>query len=314
MPDRPSVQLPEPLMAAYKRLEERENRIRLYTSHQHGEPNDFIALYQIGLYLLHEAFEPGRTYSYHGPRERPRPQAYGTYHLLLGLAARSAKPACDLLLAGYYSEGMSLIRTMMEGWGRAVYVQARPSEHGRWHAPPDDMPLEERMKWGYGKPEPNFGSEIVDVIENEGTEYHRTTAKEMELRYHALSNMTHPSGESITQLQESADGKLVFGPDYSRPYCEHGFNHGIFVQLALLREIRSLGHQSDAWHYLATRLEYLYEPLHVGMKQLLATEANRREEERRWRRLGPRPEEVRAARKTITEWQSAMNRIHLGGD
>src|SRR5262249_18039263 len=145
------------------------------------------------LHLFAVAFDPEREYE---PvtmgDDRVVTGAFELRLQFLALAGRAAKPALDLLVAGYYTESWALLRTMLEEWARAVYIRVKPEEFVRWYEA--DM---EPMSVELQRREPNWG-EIAGIIRRFGAEADRALFEEALLRWQLLSMGSKPSGEGIT--------------------------------------------------------------------------------------------------------------------
>jgi hypothetical protein len=163
---KPLIGQPDGLTPSYISEEIRDNWLREFTLREHEEP---VSLWLCALNLLAFAFEPGNVYTAPGPapdstEDNPEARigraAYTLRLQLIGLSGRASKPALDLTLSGYYTEAWTLLRTMLDGWARAVYVRIRPKEHVRWYASEDEGPQKEPPHWG----------EIEGVIGKDGND------------------------------------------------------------------------------------------------------------------------------------------------
>ena len=275
------------------------------------------------LQLLEDAFAVGRAYEFTGPVDVwPGARSHNLRQQLLGLAGRSSKPAFDLMAGGYYSEGGTLVRVMLEAWGRAVYVRLRPREFRRWYNPTREElrgSVERAKAPGEtnAKTEPSFSGEIAGVVAKDGDEHDRHVFPEADIRYRLLSELAHPSGQSITQTHDADEGRFVFGPAYDEQLCRHGFNHGIFVQLLLLREIGRLGDHSDEWRATLATVDHFYEKLHASMQGVIAEKAMAVEAERAAKARDASPQDcpsrndLKEAWRTIERWQANATAMRL---
>jgi hypothetical protein len=259
-------------MAGYLELDDQETGILLVTSRKHKE---WAALSLMARQLSCDAFAPGKVYQFAGLQgDTTGVRAHNLRQQLLGLAARGPKPALDLLSGGYYSEAFSLIRTVIEAWGRAVYVRLRPYEYHRWYLPGEPVLADADPIVPPLKEAPSFTGEVVQIVANEGENACRRIMEEAGLRYRMLSDIAHPSGEAIDQTWDEDGATLRFGPEYNRNLCNHGLNHLTFAQLALLRETSLLGEHSSDWRGAASVLDERWQPARESFKPLL--EARRR--------------------------------------
>lgn len=260
-------------MTPYDDVEANDNSLRVETSRHHG---DLIALWLIAIKLASDAFAPGQSYRSPENADAAERKAYRLRLQLLGLSTRGAKPALDLLLAGYYTEAFGLIRTMLDGWCRSLYVRLRPTEYGRWYSPEQANidPLQVVRK-----AEPNLG-EIDGVITADGDADDRRFFEEANLRFRLLSAGTHPSGEGITQVVDNGSQVLLFNPFYRENLCRHGFNHGLFALLILLDEVDCIGEQSQGWKELLGEYYRLWKPVHASIQPVLQEEKTRLAAER----------------------------------
>jgi hypothetical protein len=239
---RPLIGQPDELTPNYISEEIRDNWLREFTLREHEEP---VSLWLCALNLLAFAFEPGHVYTAPGPEpdsaeDTPEARigraAYTLRLQLIGLSGRASKPALDLTLSGYYTEAWTLLRTMLDGWARAVYVRLRPKEHVRWYASEDEDPQKEPPHWG----------EIEGVIGKDGNDEDKALFAEARLRWEILQVGSHPSGEGIGQTRDDERGILTYRPEYRKNFCMHTFSLGILVQRALLRELELMG-SHEAW-------------------------------------------------------------------
>lgn len=259
-------------MAGYLELDDQETGILLATSRNHKES---AALSLMVLQLSCYAFAPGKVYAFAGQTgDSTGVRAHNLRQQLLSLAARGPKPALDLLFAGYYSEAFSLIRTVIEAWGRAVYVRLRPYEYQRWYVPTEPLLSDADTVALVVKEAPSFNGEVAQVVAKEGERACQRIMDEAGLRYRMLSDVAHPSGEAIYQTWDEDGKTLRLGPEYNRILCDHGLNHLRFAQLALLRETSLLGARSTDWRGAVSLLDEKWQPARDSIKPLL--EARRR--------------------------------------
>lgn len=234
-------------LAAYHYTEFRDNAIRDVTADWHP---DAIALWLWGLHLFDGAFSPGRLYHCGADPESDECQAYWDRRSLLALGGRGAKPALDLLLAGYYTESFAIERTMLEAWIRAVYLRLQPAEHRRFGA--DAEP---------GKCEPGWTA-AAKVVRRHGGDADRALLDKAQLRWWFLNLGAHPSGEGVAQLYDDELELLRFYPDPDVVMGLHALSHGAFVQDALLGEIERLKPPvGDVWFHDRKRFSASVAPL-----------------------------------------------------
>jgi hypothetical protein len=213
-------------LESYAYAEFRDNDIRRLTAEAH---HDAITLWLWGMRLFEGAFAEGLLYNCGVPdRKSDECEAYWDRHALLSLGARGAKPALDLLLAGYYVESWAVDRSMLEAWIRAAYLRLQPAEHPRFreYAKP-------------GKCEPQW-RDAAAVIRKHGDAADVALLDQAKLRWSFLNLGAHPSGEG-TALQYDSERKLLrFYPDPDLRMAGNALFAGVFVQHALLSEIEQL--------------------------------------------------------------------------
>lgn len=245
--DRSLVGQPSPLTSAYDDEDLQDTGLRGFTLERHG---DQTTLWLCQLNLLAYAFAPGRVYDSGAPEPgsledsdeaRITRGAYALRFQLLALSGRASKPSLDLTLSGYYTEAWTLIRSMLDGWARCVYVRLRPQEHARWYGADADSRQD-----GARKVEPSWG-EIEGVVRKDGGDDDRALFEEALLRWELLHTGVHPSGEGIEQIRNYDLDVMRFRPDYQADFCMHAFSLGAFVQRAVLREIELMGSHPDWW-------------------------------------------------------------------
>lgn len=234
---------PDALAPNYISEEIRDNWLREFTLREHDEP---VSLWLFPLNLLAFAFEPGHIYTAPGPEPdsaednpeaRTERAAYTLRLQLIGFSGRTSKPALDLTLPGYFTEAWTLLRTMLDGWARAVYVRLRPKEHVRWYA----SEVEGRQK------EPPHWGEIEGVIGKDGSDEDKALFAEARLRWEILQVGAHLSGEGLGQTRDDERGILTYQPEYRNDFCMHTFSLGILVQRALLKELELMGSHETWW-------------------------------------------------------------------
>jgi hypothetical protein len=251
---RPIPGQPEALMQGYASEELRDNAIRSFTARHHENE---INLWLAALNLYAFAFEPHRVYSAGGPEpESPEDteetqnqrRAYALRLQLLALAGRAIKLALDATLSGYYTEAWTLLRTMLDGWARCVYVRVRPGEYVRWYAP-EEEDSESAGTEADKKPRqgpPHWG-EIEGVIRKDGDDTDRALLEEALLRWELMQMGSHPSGEGIEQIRNDALGIMMYRPEYHEGFCMSAFSLGVFIQRVLLREVEFLASHEELW-------------------------------------------------------------------
>jgi hypothetical protein len=241
--NRPIPGQPPELIASYADEEFRDNALRAHTARAH---EDEVSLWLASLSLLATAFEQGRVYHSGTPApgsEEDSEEATsirGAFALrlqLLGLMGRAAKPALDLTLSAYYTEAWTLLRTMLDGWARCIYVRLRHQEHVRWYAPQEGAPFKGDPDWG----------KIGGVIASRGSAEDKELFAVAELRWELLHMGVHPSGEGIEQVRNDALNLMMYRPEYHHGFCMHTFSVGAFVLRALLREVELLGSHEEWW-------------------------------------------------------------------
>ena len=212
-------------LTAYSYTEFRDNSIRNVTAEWH---HDAIAFWLWGLHLFEGVFSEGRLYHCGADPKSDECEAYWDRRTLLALGGRGAKPALDLLLAGYYTESWAIERTMLEAWARAVYLRLQPVEHRRFRA--------------YAKPgecEPQW-RDAAKAIRRHGDGADRALLDKAQLRWWFLNLGAHPSGEGIARLYDEELKLMRFYPDPDPAMGLHAISHGVFIQHALLSEIEHL--------------------------------------------------------------------------
>ena len=213
-------------LEAYAYTEFRDNEIRRLSA---GAHHDTIALWLWGMRLFEGAFSEGLLYNCGVPdRKSDECEAYWDRHSLLSLGARGAKPALDLLLAGYYVESWAVERTMLEAWIRAVYLRLQPAEHRRFREYAN--PRECEPPW----------RDAAKAIRLHGDEVDVAQLDQAQLRWSFLNIGAHPSAEG-TALQYDEERKLLrFYPDPDFHMAANALLVGAFVEHALLSEVESL--------------------------------------------------------------------------
>jgi len=283
---------PTQLLLGYNAIEMHDSELRQVSCERHVH---VVTLWLNALALFADAFAPGRVFNSNADEDDSvTRKAYALRLQLLGLSGRNSKPALDLIVAGYYTEAFALIRGMLEGWARTLYIRLRPHEYHRWYESETEL-AEGQLR----KKEPSFG-EVDGVIAADGDTEDRAFFDEANLRFRLLSMGTHPSGHGITQIHDYERGVMLFNPVYREDLCLHAFYHGLFAQRVLLDEVVSLGPQSEDWLELLGHFLRLCEPIHLSIQPVLEEEAKILEEERAAKRA------ARAAAKICVANKSAI--------
>jgi hypothetical protein len=157
------------------------------------------------------------------------------------LASRAAKPALDLVFASYYTEALTLERSMLEGWARSLYAKLKPSDHARWNEPYVEFTSDVAPKR-----EPDWG-EVKTVIVSRGTSDDKRLLAEAQLRWDFLNAAVHPSGLALAPLYDEQMDIVKFLPEYDRVFCTHALAVGVFVLSLILREIADLASFPSGW-------------------------------------------------------------------
>lgn len=248
---------------AYVYTEFRDNSIRDLTAEWHHEA---ITLWLWGLRLCEGAFSEGLLYHCGADLGSDDCQAYWDRRSLLALGCRGAKPALDLLLAGYYTETFAIERTMLESWVRAVYLRLQPAEHKRFGS--DAEP---------GQCEPGW-TEAAKAIRSHGDSGVRALIDKAQLRWWFLNLGAHPSSEGIAQLYDEERKLLRFYPDPDPYMGLHSLSHGVFVLHVLLSEIEHLNPPvPKMWFQERIRFSESADPLIVFTEDALAKWSARHE-------------------------------------
>jgi hypothetical protein len=234
----------------------REESIRKHPAH--------VILWLFAWNLFVTAFIRDDTifFSYAPPQSPAQKGAIPLRIQLLMLSARASKPALDLTLSCHYSEAWALLRSMLEGWARAVYVRVQPDEYIRWYRlesddPEAPLPLE-----------PNW-SPVTQAIRDHGDDNDRAMVEAAQPIWSLLNLGAHPSGEGITQVLGDRRGNLSITPSYHEEFCLHTFSHSMFIQRALLREIERLDFQPQMWLDLYDRFVRNAEPVIASSQEAL---------------------------------------------
>jgi hypothetical protein len=240
---RPIPGQPSELMPFYALEELRDNAIRAHTARTHENE---VSLWLVSLNLLGSAFQPGRVYDSGTPEPgsdedsdeaKSVRSGFALRLQLLGLMGRATKPALDLTLSAYYTEAWTLLRTMLDGWARCIYVRLRPQEHIRWYTPQEGAPFKGPPDWG----------KIGGAIASRGSTEDKELFAAAELRWELLHMGVHPSGEGVEQARNVALNIMMYRPEYHHGFCMHAFSIGAFVLRALLREVELLGSHEEWW-------------------------------------------------------------------
>jgi hypothetical protein len=143
-------------------------------------------------------------------------------------AARAAKPALDLILAGYYREAWALERTMLDEWAECVYLRLQPPETP---LPPCEPAWREVARLGATR----------------GDAADRAFLEEATSRWDFLTVAVRPlSGHTALTLEADPDS-VAFQAAYHAEFCELALSCGLFIHCALLREVASLTEQPPQW-------------------------------------------------------------------
>jgi hypothetical protein len=205
-----------------------------------------VSLWLCGLTLLDTAFEEGRSFTVDAPEPGSEEdseevksirRAFGLRLQLLCLMGRAAKPALDLTLSAYYTEAWTLLRTMLDGWARCIYVRLSHNEHVRWYAPKEGVPFKAPPNWG----------RIGTVVAGRGSPEDKALFAAAGLRWEMLHIGVHPSGEGIEQIRNDELNLMMYRPEYHPDFCMHTFSLGVFVMKALLSEVAMLGGHEEWW-------------------------------------------------------------------
>jgi hypothetical protein len=278
-PDHSLPGQPDALTVGYGDEEHREAAIREMTLRQHSPA---ISEWLFALHLFAVAFDPERDYD-RGEMGDDR-VSRGAFELrlqFLALAGRAAKPALDLLVAGYYTESWALLQAMLEEWARSVYIRVKPEEFVRWYEA--DM---EPMSVEIHRREPNWG-EIASIIRRFGAETDRAVFEEALLRWQLLNMGSKPSGEGITQIHDQDSRIVAYRAEYHPTLCEHTLSHGVFVQRAILGELALLGPHPQEWVEWNDKFAVVAESLIEASRPTMDEWVRSRHEERA-RRVGRR--------------------------
>jgi hypothetical protein len=243
-----------------------------------------IRLWLWGIDLFAGAYPPfvgSRSYSSNAATaEEAENQHYWTRQSLLMLAGRSMKPALDLLLSCYYTETWSLLRSSLDGWGRAVFVRLQPEDYTRWvRASEDDEADENGEEAATPKKGPDWPT-IEEAICNHGTEGDRAAFDAALLRWRFLHLGVHPSGTGLTQTHDEELNIMTFRPDYEPNMTTASLCIGVFVQRVLLDEVVRLDNHPAAWRTSLTRFLDQSSALAGCIKRVLEREARELEAER----------------------------------
>lgn len=167
---------------------------------------------------------------------------------LLGLAGGSAKPALDLLAAGYYWLAFGAIRNLLETWRRAAFVRLRPTEAPRYFELPARSPVGPD-----GRPRPGrergrrLEQSTIDAAFAQADAEDRRTADLVHAGIAHFHGGAHPSAEGVMQLYSEREGFRVFGPTYDRRLSAFGLKWGLCALMVLLKEAHLLRPQGDRW-------------------------------------------------------------------
>jgi len=270
---------PEALTVGYGDEEYRESVIRELTLREHSPA---VSEWLFALHLFAVAFDPDREYDIvEASDDRMSRGAFELRLQFLALAGRAAKPALDLLVAGYYAEAWSLLRTMLEEWARSVYIRVKPEEFVRWYeADTEPMSVELHRR------EPNWG-EIASIIRRFGAEADRAVFEEALLRWQLLNMGSKPSGEGLTRIHDQGARIVDYRAEYHSTLCAHTLSHGVFVQRAILSELALLGPHPHEWTEWNDKFAMVAESLIEAARPTMEEWVRLRREERA-RRVGRR--------------------------
>jgi hypothetical protein len=144
---------------------------------------------------------------------------------LATVATGTTKMVVDAALAGYYVQGFSLVRNMLETWRQMVYVTIRPREAARWYAAADGSPAREPSE-----------NTITTALRS------YPPVKELALVVEAvmkdMNKAAHPSGLAISQTATGKGAHNQLGANFLEPLCMDLFARGTFATYLILQELR----------------------------------------------------------------------------
>lgn len=194
-----------------------------------------LDLWQQTLMLQAFPYLPGNShdYSHEGETLEQWSQGYSLeYRMLLGAqSVRTAKVALDAVLGGYYTQSLSMCRTLYESYKRMVYARVRPNEIYRWLS--EDM-IDEQVKRmeGYHRPSnPPTAADWKNLFPDNGIANDRASQVHVQLLGMAQNHMeylnhhAHPDLEGATDLMNQANGeldrdRLNLAPTFSEMHLE----------------------------------------------------------------------------------------------
>ena len=216
---------PEALLWAYADQEAHARALRSITAAEHPAA---IAAWLFGLDLFATAFAPDWE---HGtsPTTTPAGDLYVSLRReMLARAARGAKPALDLILAGYYREAWALERTMLDEWAQSIYLRLWPTAD----PPPSCEPA-----W----------REVARVIVAQGDERDRSLFDEATPRWEFLTVSLRPLSGQTASLSDANPESVTYQSAYQAPLCSLAFSCGFFIQCAILSELAALDGHPEEW-------------------------------------------------------------------
>jgi hypothetical protein len=207
------------------------------------EGQDAIAVWLRGQNLLKSALGGSQRYRAKNvaPDDAVGKAAFGLNAQLVLLAARTSKPALDLILGSYYTEAFALERSMLESWGRAVYVRLRKEEYPRWYQPYTDS-----LGDALPKREPKW-EHVRDAIQHQGSPEDKAHMVRAQPVWDILNLGAHPSGHAIDQVYDSEINLMKFYPESEWQLRAHALAHGTLIQGLVLREVEGLGPHAEGW-------------------------------------------------------------------
>lgn len=230
-------------MEPYRDLERGEHGHRLEATREHAHGFE-LWLRAIALYAA--AFTGVFDWGDGLPDEEVR--ARNLRADLLGLAGGSAKPALDLLAAGYYWLAFGAIRNLLEAWRRAAFVRLRPAEATRFFELPAWSPVGPDGRPRPGRERgPRLEQSAIDAAFAQADAEDRRTVGLVDAGIAHFHGGAHPSAEGLMQLYSEREGFRVFGPTYDRRLCAFGLKWGLCALMVLLKEAHLLRPREDRW-------------------------------------------------------------------
>ncbi len=230
-------------MEPYRDLERGEHGHRLTATREHAHG---FELWLRALALYKAAFTG--VFDWGGELPDTDVRARNLRADLLGLAGASAKPALDLLAAGYYWLAFGAVRNLLEAWLRAGFVRLRPVEAPRFFQLPDQSPVGPD-----GRPRPSrerglrLEQSTIHAAFAHAHPEDRRTADLVGAGIAHFHGGAHPSAEGLMQLVSDREDFRVFGPTYDRRLCAFGLKWGLCSLMVLLKEAHLLRPQEDQW-------------------------------------------------------------------